>query len=194
MQPITLSTVYKTEGICQYIGVLDGIWTHAIRSHNPLLYLTELLTQCWWKDSNFQLLPYESSLLPLKYINYYSSWPMLGWWELNSPVTNYSFSCLSDRGDTSQCAEKVGIEPQLLVLDTSVLPIELLPNYLVAGSGFAPLVSPLWVGQDYYFSNLLKHQIIDYFSLLHSENFQKWWHQVLQATWLNSLQKFLRDL
>lgn len=72
MQPITLSTVYKTEGICQYIGVLDGIWTHAIRSHNPLLYLTELLTQCWWKDSNFQLLPYESSLLPLKYINIYS--------------------------------------------------------------------------------------------------------------------------
>lgn len=72
MQPITLSTVYKTEGICQYIGVLDGIWTHAIGSHNPLLYLTELLTQCWWKDSNFQLLPYESSLLPLKYINIYS--------------------------------------------------------------------------------------------------------------------------
>ena len=70
--------------------------------------------------------------------------------------------------------------------------IKLSANYLVAGSGFAPLVSPLWVGQDYYFSNLLKHQIIDYFSLLHSENFQKWWHQVLQATWLNSLQKFLR--
>lgn len=86
------------------------------------------------------------------------------------------------------------LNPQLLVLETSALPIELLPNYLVAGSGFAPLVSPLWVGQDYYFSNLLKHQIIDYFSLLHSENFQKWWHQVLQATWLNSLQKFLRDL
>lgn len=86
------------------------------------------------------------------------------------------------------------LNPQLLVLETSVLPIELLPNYLVAGSGFAPLVSPLCMGQDYYFSNLLKHQIIDYFSLLHSENFQKWWHQVLQATWLNSLQKFLRDL
>ena len=67
-------------------------------------------------------------------------------------------------------------------------------QFIVAGSGFAPLVSSLWVGQDYYFSNLLKHQIIDYFSLLHSENFQKWWHQVLQATWLNSLQKFLRDL
>ena len=65
------------------------------------------------------------------------------------------------------------LNPQLLVLETSVLPIELLPNYLVAGSGFAPLVSPLWMGQDYYFSNLLKHQIIDYFSLLHSENFQK---------------------
>ena len=97
--------------LCEYIGVLDGIWTHAIRSHNPLLYLTELLTQCWWKDLNFQLLPYESSLLPLKYISYYSSWPMLGWWELNSPVTNYSFNCLTDRGDTSQCAEKVGIEP-----------------------------------------------------------------------------------
>ena len=57
MQPITLSTVYKTEGICQYIGVLDGIWTHAIRSHNPLLYLTELLTQSfivhlWTKLTN----------------------------------------------------------------------------------------------------------------------------------------------
>ncbi len=98
----------------QCIGVSDGIWTHAIRSHNPLLYLilySYYYIQCWWKDSNFQLLPYESSLLPLKYINYYSSWPMLGWWELNSPVTNYSFNCLSDRGDTSQCAEKVGIEP-----------------------------------------------------------------------------------
>lgn len=35
------------------------------------------------------------------------------------------------------------LNPQLLVLETSVLPIELLPNYLVAGSGFAPLVSPL---------------------------------------------------
>lgn len=63
--------LWPTE-LCEYIGVLDGIWTHAVRSHNPLLYLTELLTQCWWKDSNFQLLPYESSLLPLKYINIYS--------------------------------------------------------------------------------------------------------------------------
>ena len=90
-------------------------------------------------------------------------------------------------------ADSIGIEPITLVLGTNVLPLNYEP-ILVASSGFAPLVFPLWVEQDYYFSNLLKHQIIDYFSLLHSENFQKWWHQVLQATWLNSLQKFLRDL
>ena len=65
------------------------------------------------------------------------------------------------------------LNPQLLVLETSALPIELLPNYLVAGSGFAPLISPSCVERDNYFSNLLKHQIIDYFSLLHSESFQK---------------------
>ena len=52
MQPITLSTVYKTEGICQYIGVLDGTRTHDMRSHNPLLYLTELLTQLAYKELN----------------------------------------------------------------------------------------------------------------------------------------------
>lgn len=91
-------------------------------------------------------------------------------------------------------AEEAGVEPTTAGFGDQCSTNELLPNYLVAGSGFAPLVFPLWVGQDYYFSNLLKHQIIDYFSLLHSENFQKWWHQVLQATWLNLLQRFLRDL
>ena len=34
------------------------------------------------------------------------------------------------------------LNPHLLVLETSALPIELLPNYLVAGSGFAPLIPP----------------------------------------------------
>ena len=112
-------------------------------------------------------------------------------WEQPSTIEVHQHIFLKDK--ELEWASK-DLNLQLLVLETSVLPIELLPNYLVAGSGFAPLVSPLWVGQDYYFSNLLKHQIIDYFSLLHSENFQKWWHQVLQATWLNFLQKFLRDL
>lgn len=81
---------------------------------------------------------------------------MLGWWELNSPVTNYSFNCLSDRGDTSQYAEKEWLEHSSFRFGVWGFTIKLLPNYLVAGSGFAPLVSPLWVGQGYYFSNLLK--------------------------------------
>ena len=53
MQPITLSTVYKTEGICQYIGVSDGTRTHTIWSHNPKLWPIKLQTQFWWVDSNY---------------------------------------------------------------------------------------------------------------------------------------------
>ena len=50
-------------------------------------------------------------------------------------------------------ADSIGIEPITLVLETNVLPLNYEP-ILAVGSGFAPLVSPIPMGRDYYFSNL----------------------------------------
>ena len=50
-------------------------------------------------------------------------------------------------------ADSIGIEPITLVLETNVLPLNYEP-ILAVGSGFAPLVSPISMEWDYYFSNL----------------------------------------
>lgn len=51
-------------------------------------------------------------------------------------------------------ADEAGLEPTTTGFGDQCSTYWTTHQFIVAGSGFAPLFSPLWVGQDYYFSNL----------------------------------------